>query len=498
MSEAALRVSEVSKRFDGIAALDQVSLEVAPGEIHALLGENGAGKSTLIRIITGAMSPDSGSVELAGQPVDFHSVRDGLAAGVVALYQESAAIPTLTVAENILVGSHLPTRGGFVRGRELHRRARESLDALGQTDIPTDVQISELSPVKQTMVALARALVVDARVLILDEPTAALTDQEIQQMFSVLRDLRAQGVAIIYVSHRLEEVFELCDRLTVMRNGRHVATERVSESSIDDVIRLMVGRQPSQIFPDRASRVGDVGLTVDRLSGRRVDEVSLTARRGEILGVGGLAGSGRSELLRLLAGAQRRSSGAISVDGVPSSYRTVAQGLDDGVAYLPEERRTQGLILGQSIRENLSLPSLISVSTGGMMSKVRETKLAEWAISELRVKATGPKQPVGRLSGGNQQKVALAKYLARKPRVLLLDEPTRGVDVGAKVELYDLIRRIADDGSVVIVVSSDLHELIGIADRIAIMRDGRLVATTVAAESDQELLLNHCYARTAA
>jgi ribose transport system ATP-binding protein len=490
-----LSVQRISKNFDGIAALTDVSIDFAPGEIHALIGENGAGKSTLIKIITGALGADAGGCFLDGEPCRFKSVRDGLKAGVTALYQELSIVPTMTVSDNIFMGERTPRRLGVVRAKRMHAMAAEQLERLGQHDVRPTQLVSELSPVKQTMVALARALVTDARVLILDEPTAALTDQEIEFMFSILRDLRDNGAVMIYVSHRLEEIFELCDRITVMRNGEVTFGAPTSDTDIDEVIGQMVGRRPDQIFPDRPAEFGEVVLRVDGLSGARVTDVTLHARAGQILGVGGLAGSGRSELLRLLGGVQRISSGTVELRGERIRPTSVADALGRGLAYLPEERRTQGVALAQSIRDNVAMANLRSVSTGGIVVRSQETRLAHWAIRELKVKASGPDQHVGRLSGGNQQKVALAKYLAREPSVLLLDEPTRGVDVGAKVEIYDLIRRLAANGAAVIVVSSELHELIGLADRIAMMRSGRLVGEVDASGTDQEELLNYCYGR---
>ncbi|WP_345751587.1 sugar ABC transporter ATP-binding protein [Microbacterium rhizophilus] len=491
----ALEATGITKSFEGVAALRGVDLSVLPGEIHALLGENGAGKSTLIKIITGLYSHDEGSVTFGGEPADFSSVRAANRSGVVALYQELSIVPTISVAENILLTEGAPSTLGVVRGRAMRQRAQALLDRLNQR-IPLRALAGDLSPVKQTMVSIARALAMDARVLILDEPTASLTDTEIGDLFAVLRGLRDEGVAIVYVSHRLEEVFELCDRLTVMRNGQTIVTKPVSESSIDEVISKMVGREQSELYPRRDTAREDVVLAVSGLSGRRVSEVSFQLRAGEVLGVGGLAGSGRSELLRLLAGAQKRSAGRVAVAGAEVGGG-VGRALEAGIALVPEERRSQGVILSAPITENIAIANLGRVSRAGLVSGTRITALAKEAMANLRIKAAGHRQDVGQLSGGNQQKVVLAKILARGPQVLLMDEPTRGIDVGTKAEIYRLIRELAADGMAVIAVSSELPELIGLSDRILVMHEGRIAGELDAASATDEQILTHAYGRDA-
>ncbi|MEV7694629.1 sugar ABC transporter ATP-binding protein [Microbacterium sp. NPDC089189] len=491
-----LEVREITKHFDGVQALRGIDLQVRPGEIHALLGENGAGKSTLIKIITGLYQQDRGEVLVAGEPVDFPTVRAAHRAGVVALYQELSIVPTISVAENIVLGEDAPSTLGFVRWKELRAHARAQLDRLGQR-INLRRLAGGLSPVQQTMVAVARALSIDAKVLILDEPTAALTDTEIEGLFTVLRSLRDEGVAIVYVSHRLEEVFALCDRLTVMRNGRTIVTKDVSDTSIDDVISTMVGREQNELYPERGGGTGDVVLSVEGLSGRRVSDVSFQVRAGEVVGVGGLAGSGRSELLRLLAGAQKQSAGTVRVGGDAVVGRGVGRALDAGIALVPEERRAQGVILSAPIADNIAIANLKTVSPGGIVSGRRIVHLAKQAMSDLQIKARSVRQPVGQLSGGNQQKVVLAKMLARNPRVLLMDEPTRGIDVGTKAEIYRLIRELAATGTAVVAVSSELPELIGLSDRILVMHEGRISGEVDADVADDELLLTYAYGRDA-
>lgn len=493
----AIEAHGIVKRFDGVLALDGVDLSVQPGEIHALLGENGAGKSTLIRVLTGIFPPDEGRLLRNGAPVEFNGVRAARKEGVVALYQELSIIPTISVAENIVLGEQTPSAAGVVRWRELEQRAKNQLDRLHQS-IPLRQLAGTLSPVKQTMVAVSRALATDASVLILDEPTAALTDTEIRDLFEALRRLRDDGVAIVYVSHRLEEVFELCDRLTIMRNGRSIVTKRVADSSIGEVIATMVGRKPDELFPDRGTATDRVVLEVDGLAGRRVRDVSFTARAGEVVGIGGLAGSGRSELLRILSGAQKHSAGTIAVDGsMLSRSPGVGRALAAGIALVPEERRSQGVMLSAPIDENIAVANLGAVSRIGWMSQRAVNELAKTGLQNLRIKARGVHQPVGQLSGGNQQKVVLAKMLARTPKVLLMDEPTRGIDVGTKSEIYRLIRELAANGTTVVAVSSELPELIGMSDRILIMHEGRVSGTVDADSATEELLLTYCYGRVA-
>ncbi|WP_369138485.1 sugar ABC transporter ATP-binding protein [Modestobacter versicolor] len=493
----ALEAVGISKHFDGVFALNGAHLSVRPGEIHALLGENGAGKSTLVKVLTGVYHPDAGQVLRSGEELELANVRVANRAGIVALYQELSIIPTISVAENILLGERIPSRGGIVQWSTLRRRAKEQLDRLHQK-IPLRQLAGELSPVQQTMVSFARALANDAQILILDEPTASLTDTEITELFAVLRALRADGVAIVYVSHRLEEVFELCDRLTIMRNGETVLTKDVADSTIDEVISTMVGRSPGELFPDRGTATSTVSLTVSELTGRRVQDVSFTVHRGEVLGIGGLAGSGRSELLRILAGAQKHVSGTITINGTELPHSAgVAKTLDAGMALVPEERRSQGVILSASIQDNVALANIATVSSLGMVNGGRIADITRRGMSDLQVKARSPRQPVGELSGGNQQKVVLAKMLARDPAVLLMDEPTRGIDVGTKAEIYRLIRRLAANGTTVIAVSSELPELIGMSDRVLIMHEGRISGEARSEDADEELLLNYCYGKTA-
>lgn len=507
-----LGVRGLTKAYDGTTVVDDVHLDLRPGEIHALLGENGAGKSTLIKMLSGlvhadaghlTLTPDAGDLVAGGLGVDAtrteqvdppHSVHQAQQLGIVALPQELSLVPTMNATDNITLGQPVGIRAGVVSAAKQRAYATEQLARLNQ-QVSMRTPVGELSPVQQTMVAVARALAQDARYLILDEPTAALTDSEAQQLFAVLRQLRAQQVAILYVSHRLEEVFALCDTATVMRNGRVVATKPMTEWTPDDVIAAMIGRSQDSLYPDRATHHGGTALQVEDLTGFRLRDVTLDLKEGQVLGIAGLAGSGRSELLRTIAGAQRPRHGAITVNGTPLKPGSVRRAMRHGVALVPEERRTQGLIGGHTIRENISIANLRTVSSAGIVFKRRERDLATTQATALQVKAQSTNQPVEQLSGGNQQKVVLAKYLARQPKVLLLDEPTRGIDIGTKAEIYTLIRKLAADGVAVIVVSSEIPELIGISDQIAVLHEGHLVAQVDAADATEDEILNYCYGR---
>jgi len=491
----ALEARDIFKHFDGVHALSGAKLSVRKGEIHALLGENGAGKSTLVKVLTGLYTPDSGTIVQNGSDVEFANVRVANRAGIVALYQELSIIPSISVAENIMLGEQTPNRGGLVQWKTLRRGAQEQLDRLNQK-IPLGELAGELSPVQQTMVAFARALATNAQVLILDEPTASLTDTEIKDLFAVLRKLRDQGVAIVYVSHRLEEVFELCDRLTIMRNGETIITKNVADSNIDEVISTMVGRAAGELYPERGTATSTVALTVEKVDGRKVKDISFTAHKGEVLGIGGLAGSGRSELLRILAGAQKHTAGTITVgDKTLRPSPGVSRALEAGIALVPEERRSQGVILSATIQDNIALANIPGVSSFGLVSGARIVDITRRGMLDLQIKARGPRQPVGELSGGNQQKVVLAKMLARKPKVLLMDEPTRGIDVGTKAEIYRLIRELAAGGTTIIAVSSELPELMGMSDRIIIMHEGQISGEVQAATATEEILLAYCYGK---
>lgn len=445
-------------------------------------------------MLAGLVAADAGHLVIGREIAPPRSVSQAQQLGVVALPQELSLVPTMNATDNIALGQRIGIRAGVVSAGRQRKYAERQLARLGQV-VPMTVPVRELSPVQQTMIAIGRALAQEARYLILDEPTAALTDQEAQQLFGVLRQLREDGVAVLYVSHRLEEVFALCDTATVMRNGRIVATKAISDWTQGSVVSAMIGRDQKTLYPKRDPRPGPRVLTVEGLNGLRLRDINLSVDEGSVLGVAGLAGSGRSELMRIIAGAQRPRSGTISVAGTTLRTGSVTRAMRAGIALVPEERRSQGLVLGHTIRENISIGNLGTVSRYGLVAKARERAITAQQTAALQVKAASFEQPVEQLSGGNQQKVVLAKYLAQQPKVLLLDEPTRGIDIGTKAEIYALIHRLAADGVAVIVVSSEIPELIGVCDRITVLNEGRVVAQVAADGATDDEILNYCYGR---
>ena len=477
MDTPLLRLIGITKSFLAVRALKGVSFDLRPGEVHALLGENGAGKSTLIKVITGAHRPDSGTIETAGEKVDHLTPRSAHALGIAAIYQQPALFPNLSVAENIALALEPATPARRVRWNERRVRARTLLDRVG-AKIDVEVEVRSLSMPEQQLVEIAKALGTGARILIMDEPTASLTQTEVQILLQVVRDLRAQGVGVIYISHRLDEIFEVADRVTVLRDGESVGTHPVSGMDEAGLIRLMVGREVSAIYPPSERSSGEVVLSVQQLacvaSGLR--DVSFEVRAGEIFGLAGLVGAGRTELARVLFGLTPADAGTIALRGRTLRIRDPREAIAHGIAYVPEDRRRHGVILEMSIAANMTMAIHPLIFPGAWLRFDAERELAEKYIRDLAVKTPSGELPGGALSGGNQQKVALARWLATEPRVLILDEPTQGVDVGAKAEIHKIIRRLAAEGLAVIMISSDLPEILGMSDRIGVMRGGTLTA----------------------
>lgn len=491
-----IAVHDLTKRYGGTTVLDAVSLTVHPGEVRALLGENGAGKSTLIKILSGVVRSDGGRIEVQGRLVELNRPADALSYGIATLHQELSIVPGLSVAENIVLGHPYPTRWTRVQWRELNRRAEVMLDMLGQS-LALRADASTLSPVGKTMTAIARALSHDARLLILDEPTAALTDQETQQLFATMGRLRAQGVGIVYVSHRLDEVMQVCDTYTVLRNGVKVAQGSLTDVSIPDIINDMAGRNVAASAPRPQGVVGDVVVQASGLGGRRAHDVNFDVRSGEVVGIAGLAGSGRSEIVRMLAGAQRIRTGELRLHGTPFAPRSISQAQHRGVVLVPQERRAEGIV-PDTVERNANLTTLARHTVGGIvMRRQRAQHHAQTMVDAMQVRYQSLDQQVLTLSGGNQQKVVLGKFLALEPTVLLLDEPTRGVDVGTKAEIYELVRTRTEAGMAAVVVSSELPELLTWCDRIVIMYQGRHMATVHAASMTEDRLLHACYGEVA-
>ncbi len=485
---AVIQVQHVSKSFGGVQALKDVNFEIFPGEVHALLGENGAGKSTLIKIITGVQQPDRGQLFLDGQPTHFTSPREAQTQGIAAIYQEPSLFPDLDIAENILVGRQPAGRWG-VNWKQMYQEAGALLKLLGLSLDPR-TKARELSVAQQQLVEIARALSINAKVLIMDEPTSSLTQGEVDELFTIVRQLRATGTAIVFISHRLEELFSLADRVTILRDGSFIDTRPMADVTTEELIRMMVGRSLDQLFPKQTVPVGKVVLEVEHLGVEgSFSDLSFELRQGEIVGMAGLIGAGRTNLARALFGTEPATTGTIKLDGKVVTIKNPQTALALGIGYVPEDRKEHGLVLAMSIAENVTLPVLAKFATLGWLNVKGERQTASEASRQLEVKMTGVAQKAGQLSGGNQQKVVLAKWLGTKPRVLILDEPTRGIDVGTKAAVHHLMSSLAAEGMAILMISSELPEVLGMSDRILVMRGGRLTGHFSRAEATPEKLM---------
>lgn len=468
-----LEMKGVSKGYPGVQALDGVDLTLNSGEVLALLGENGAGKSTLIKVIGGAHLPDRGEIEIDGSRVLIGSPQDSLKAGIGIIYQEFNLVPELTAWENIFLGQE-PRRVSFIPRNAERRKAGELFKRVG-VEIDPDKLCRELSVAEQQVVEIAKALSQNARIIVMDEPTATLTPREVEGLLKVVEELRSQGIGVIYVSHRLDEIDAIADRVTILRDGTHVATRDISELKREQMIALMVGRDLENEFPSRQSVPGEIRMSARNLNrGGCVRDVSFDLRAGEIVGLTGLVGAGRTECARLIFGADRMDSGEITLDGQKLELLNPRDAIRNGICLLTEDRKGQGLVLGQTVRENFGLPNLASFSSKGLISSSRESDAFEGFVDKMRIKISSQAQIAGTLSGGNQQKVVLAKWLQRNAEVIIFDEPTRGIDVGAKFEIYQLIHGLAEEGKAILMISSELPEILGMSDRIIVMNEGRI------------------------
>ena len=477
-----LRALGIEKRFGDVRVLRGVDFEVRPGEVHALLGGNGAGKSTLMKVLEGVHQPDAGTIELDGEPVSFGSPHDARAQGVSMVFQEFSLVPSLSVAENLSLGAEPRTGGGFLDDAAARRAARERLGRL-QAEIDPGAQVRRLSTAYWQLIEIAKALTEHTRVLIMDEPTASLASSEVERLFDLIRRLRDEGIAIIYISHRLEEISQVADRVSILRDGQMVATENVADVSIDRIIEHMTGEQLEQADDASAARRAAAHvdgerqlLSVEGLASRSVvQDVSFTVRPGEVLGVVGLMGSGRTEVARALFGIDRITAGTVRLEGEELSLGSPREAIDAGIVLVPEDRRLQGLVLMHSVRGNLLLPLYDDLTNGGLIDDHRGDSIYQRFAQRLRIKTASPRTPARQLSGGNQQKIVIAKWLASDPKLLILDEPSAGVDIPTRNEIGEIIRSLTAEGKAVILISSDLTEILDLADRLIVLRDGRVV-----------------------
>ena len=483
-----LQMRHIRKTFPGVVALDDVDFDLRRGEVHILLGENGAGKSTLMKILSGAYQKSAVQIVFDGQDVEIKNPKHALTLGISTIYQEFNLIPHLSAGENIFLGRE-PRWFGLIDQRAIFQAATRALKGLGLTLDPHKL-IKELKVAEQQMIEVAKALSLDARILIMDEPTAALTEHEIKELFAIIRSLRDKGVSIVYISHRMEELFEIGDRVTVLRDGRTVGTYDVREMSKSELIRLMVNRELTELFPKERAELGPEVLRVEGLNTQGgLKDISFSLRKGEVLGIAGLLGAGRTELARAIFGLDKIASGTISINGSPQRIGSPRAAINSGIGFLTEDRKSQGLVLPLSVKENLCLASVDKFSRWGLMNAQEEQQAADRYVKDLRIKTPSLNQKVVYLSGGNQQKVVLSKWLCCKSEVFIFDEPTRGVDVGAKAEIYQLMNRLTASGVAIIMISSEMLEVLGMSDRILVMRGGRITGEFSAAEATQERVL---------
>jgi inositol transport system ATP-binding protein len=486
--ETILELSHISKNFSGVKALNSVSLQLKRGTVHALMGENGAGKSTLMKIVAGIYTPDEGEIRLSGKPIEVTSPAKALEYGIAMIHQELSPVPEMTVAENIFLGRE-PTRYGFVDFKEMFKRTERLFGSIGIAINPRsrmkDLKVSDIQ-----LVEIAKALSFDSEVIIMDEPTSAITDREVDQLFAVIADLKSKGKGIIYISHKMNEIFQISDEITVLRDGQYINTKAAVETNTKEIISMMVGRELADVFPKTIANPKEVILEVNNLSKKgQFYNISFQVRRGEIVGVAGLMGSGRTEVMEAVFGITKPDAGEIWIEGNKVNLSSPMQAISLGLAFVTEDRKKQGLNLLASVKDNITISSLDDIMTSGLLNLARERQLADHYIEKLRIKTRSRDQKVQNLSGGNQQKVVLAKWLMTKPKILILDEPTRGIDVGAKFEIYKLINQLASDGYAVIVISSELPEIIGLSHRILVFHERTLAGELDSKEANQESIM---------
>lgn len=490
---AVLSLRGISKEFPGVKALSNVSLDLYPGQVTALIGENGAGKSTIVKVLTGIYRPDGGTISIEGRDIEFPNALAASAAGVTAIHQETVLFDDLTVAENIFIGHAPRGRFGLIDKARMNDDAAAILKRIG-AEISPSARLRDLGIANKHLVAISRALSVDARIVIMDEPTAALSHKEIGELYALVERLKAEGKAILFISHKFDEVFRIADRYTVFRDGQMAGEGLIDDVQEDALVKMMVGRTVDQIFPKRAVELGETVLTVAGYSHpTEFEDIGFSLRKGEILGFYGLVGAGRSEFMQSLFGMTRPSKGAMRIDGEIAIVRSPAEAIEKGIVYVPEDRGKQGAVIGLPIFQNITLPSLGKTSRNGFLRLAEEFRLAREYTERLDLRAASLDQDIGNLSGGNQQKVVIAKWLATQPRVIILDEPTKGIDIGSKAAVHEFMGELAANGLAVIMVSSELPEILGMADRVIVMREGR-----IAGEFDRESMSAEALVRVAA
>ena len=487
---AIIEFKHVSKVFPGVKALSDVNLELEKGEIHAIVGENGAGKSTLIKTLSGINIPEEGQIFFEGKELVNITPKYAKELGITVIYQELTLVNDMTIAENIFMGE-FPRNGALLDKKNMNKRAQEILDEL-ELKLNPNTKVGELTTGYQQMIEIARAVARDCKVLILDEPTASLSNKEVEILFRFMRKAKAKGITMVYISHRLDEIFEMSDRITVLRDGQHIKTLYTADTNRDELVSLMVGREIGAVYPKRNSPIGDaVVLETKNVTGNGDMNISLQLHKGEVLGLGGLVGAGRTEMAELLFGVKKVEAGQILMSGQEVTIKSPRDAMKKGIVLMPEDRKGQGIILDMSIRENTVLAVLAKISDSLIINKKKEKELVDKYIKAMSVKTPSPEQKVKNLSGGNQQKVVLAKGLATEPEIVIIDEPTRGIDVGAKREVYDLINELAAQGKSIIMISSDMEELLGMSDRIAVFCEGRLSGVLSKEQFDAELVLKY-------
>ena len=489
MSTPVLEVKNIWKEFPGVIALKGINETFLKGEVHAIVGENGAGKSTLIKVISGVFPPNKGEIFLKGKKVRFSSPLDAKSHGIVTIFQELSVLPNLSVAENIFIGRE-KTSLGFLNYRDLYKRTEEILKSLDISDISPFTITGRLSVAYQQLVEIGRAISGKAEIIIMDEPTSSLTETEVKTLFNIINKLKKSGVTVIYISHKLEEIFQIADRVTIMRDGEKVGIYNIEEITEDRIVELMVGRKLESYYIKDSSPKDDIVLEVKGFTGEKFKDVSFNLKKGEILGFSGLVGAGRTELMMSLFGFLPYEKGEIYINGKKVNIRSPLDAINHNIGLVPEDRKSQGLILIMTVRENITLPSLDNIKTAGFIKLAEEIKIAKKMVKDLAIKTPSIEQKTLNLSGGNQQKVVLAKWLNLRPRILILDEPTRGIDVGAKAEIYKLMNDMAKEGISIIMVSSELPEILAMSDRVAVMAEGELTAVLEKEEISEERIMH--------